>query len=384
MKLLVLSCLIISQLNFAQNEKSIHFVVDEDSVPVHSSIYITGNQPLLGNWKPDVMPLERSGKNKWEIFLNLPAGFHLEYKFTLGSWEKEALDENGLTPGNSVLDIINDTTIYVKINSWANREKGKIEGQITGIVEYHHNLKGKGIKNRDVIVWLPPGYYENKTERYPVLYMHDGQNIFDPKTSTFGTDWQLDEAADTLIKKHWIRPIIIVGIYSTPYRSSEYAANDTGYAYMNFIINNLKPLIDSVYRTLPDNKNTATSGSSLAGLISFMLAWERPEVFSAAACLSPAFKIGRYDFVTQVESYSGNKKQIKIYIDNGGKGIDSLLQNGVDQMLSALEDKGFTMVNDLYYFRDPGSEHSEKDWSKRTWRFLIFMFGNEDSYKLIQ
>ena len=383
-KILIISSLILSQLNFAQNGKQVHFVIDADSVSEGSFVYITGNHPTVGNWKPDFVPLENSGDERWGVTLRFPAGLHLEYKFTLGSWEREALDENDSIPGNSVLDIVNDTTIYVKINSWANREKRKIEGQTTGTVEYYHGLKGKGIKERDVIVWLPPGYYENVNQRYPVLYMHDGQNIFDPKTSSFGTDWQLDEAADTLIIKHLIKPIIIVGIYNTPDRSSEYAANDTGYAYMNFIINDLKSLIDSDYRTLPDRENTATGGSSLAGLISFMLVWKHSEIFSMAACLSPAFKVDRYDIVTPIEKYSGVMKNIKIYIDIGKRGIDTLLQSGVDQMLAALEIKGFSDGSNLYYFKDPEAEHSEKYWARRTWRFLIFMFGNIDSYKLIQ
>ena len=288
MKNLILFLIVITQFSFAQEEKQIHLVVESDNVPEDSSIYITGNHPSIGNWKADVVRLKMSEDNKWEITISLPAGFHLEYKFTLGSWEREALNKDGLVPANNVLDVMNDTTIRVRIDLWANGQKRIVEGQVTGTIEYYRNFKGKGIKDRDIVVWLPPGYFENTYKYYPVLYMHDGQNVFDPKTSAFGADWQMDETADSLIKRHLIKPIIIVGVYNTPDRSSEYAANDTGYAYMNFIIYKLKSFIDSVYRTLPDRENTATGGSSLAGLISFMLVWKHSDVFSMAACLSPA------------------------------------------------------------------------------------------------
>ena len=384
MKNLILFLIVITQFSFAQEEKQIHLVVESDNVPEGSSIYITGNHPSIGNWKADVVRLKMSEDNKWGITLSLPAGFHLEYKFTLGSWKREALNKDGLVPANNVLDVMNDTTIRVRIDLWANGQKRIVEGQVTGTIEYYRNFKGKGIKDRDIVVWLPPGYFENTYKYYPVLYMHDGQNVFDPKTSAFGADWQMDETADSLIKRHLIKPIIIVGVYNTPDRSSEYAANDTGYAYMNFIIYKLKSFIDSVYRTLPDRENTATGGSSLAGLISFMLIWKHSDVFSMAACLSPAFKIERYDFVTPVKKYSGTKKQIRLYIDNGGIGIDTLLQDGVNKMIAALTEKGYTVGKDLYHFKDSSAGHNEKFWSKRIWRPLIFMFGNEDSKKLLK
>jgi predicted alpha/beta superfamily hydrolase len=214
--------------------------------------------------------------------------------------------------------------------------------------------------------------------------MHDGQNMFDPKTSAFGVDWQIDEAADSLIRKGKILPIIIVGIYNTPDRSYEYTPGLTGYAYMNFIVNKLKPLIDSTYRTLPDRKYTSTGGSSLGGLISFMLLWIHHDIFSQAACISPAFKIGGIDFVSPVKNYTGKKKQIRIYIDNGSVDLDDSLQTGVDEMLSALREKEYIEGDDLYYYKALGAKHFESDWAERIWRPLIFMFGNENSYQYIR
>jgi predicted alpha/beta superfamily hydrolase len=368
----------------AQSNKEITFIVTSDTVPDSLSIFITGNHSVFGNWYPDAAKLEENTKNEWIGSFSLPEGYKFEYKFTLGSWEREAINEYGMIPGNSKLAITNDTLIYVEIPSWRDNSYAVFEGQITGTVKYHPKMKGKGIKERDIVVWLPPGYDENTEEYYPVLYMHDGQNMFDPKTSAIGIDWQIDEAADTLIRNGYIKPIIIVGIHNTPHRSSEYSHNDTGYAYMDFVVNELKPLIDSIYRTLPARENTATGGSSLGGLISFMLVWEKSDVFSQAVCISPALKISRYNFVTPVENYTGDKKDIRVYIDNGGIGVEDSLQAGIDEMLTALKKQGYSQDEDLYWIKDVDAEHGESDWAKRIWHPLIFMFGKEGSYSYIK
>jgi predicted alpha/beta superfamily hydrolase len=279
--------------------------------------------------------------------------------------------------------VINDTTLTIQVSLWADMFERKAEGQITGIAKYHLNISAEKIKPRDVIVWLPPFYFLDTEKRYPVLYMHDGQNLFDPRTSAFKIDWQLDETADSLIRKKLIKEMIIVGIYNTPDRRSEYSENDTGYAYMKFIVDSLKPFIDKNYRTLPDGENTATGGSSMGGLISFMLTWEHPEKFSKAICMSPAFKYKRFDFVDNVSLYTGSKKPIKFYIDNGENETDSTIQPGVNEMLLTLKEKGFNEYDDIYWFKDENALHSETAWAKRVWRALIFMFGTDEGRKLL-
>ncbi len=234
-------------------------------------------------------------------------------------------------------------------------------------------MKGEGILPRDVIVWLPPGYEKNKKERYPVLYMQDGQNIIDPATSSFGYDWQVDEVADSLIKAGKIKKIIIVGIYSTMKRGLEYGGSLSD-AYMKFIVNKLKPIIDKKYRTNPDRQNTFVAGSSLGGIISFMILWNYPKIFSAADCESPAFHIGEYNCLPEVIN-TKEKKPVKIYIGIGGIGLEEKLQPGVDEMLTLLKEKGYKEGNDLEYFKDPTSEHNEQGWAKRVWRPLEYLFG---------
>jgi len=259
----------------SQNEKVVDIVVIADNVPEGSSIYITGNDDQLGSWQPDSVGLIQTEKGKWSKSFSFTKGKKLEFKFTRGSWENEALNDDGSTPVNYTIDVSTDTSVTYNIKLWADQVERKIEGQITGKVKYHRNFKGDEIKPRDIIVWLPPGYESDLNKNYPVLYMHDGQNIMDPNTSTFHVDWQIDEAADSLIRKGLIEPIIIVGIYNTADRNNEYSENNLGYYYMNFIVDSLKPFIDRNYRTKPDRINTATGGASLGGLISLMLLWDK-------------------------------------------------------------------------------------------------------------
>jgi predicted alpha/beta superfamily hydrolase len=305
-------------------------------------------------------------------------GTKLEYKFTRGSWPTEAIGADGIVPANLALLVQSNQTVTIEVTNWRDIVH-KTTGQITGTVKYHRAMKGDGIKPRDVVVWLPPSYEGSSEGRYPVLYVHDGQNAFDPTTSFLGADWQIDETADGLIREGKLQEIIVVGIYNSDDRREEYSDTPKGRAYMNFVVENLKPFIDHTYRTLPGREHTAVMGSSMGGLISFLLAWNYPQVFSQAACLSPAFVYRDVDATSLVESYDGPNKPIRIYMDNGGVGVDAQLQPGCEKMLRALRAKGFETGKNLEWYHDPEAEHSERAWSKRVWRPLLFMYGVKDA-----
>ena len=373
--LIILFC---GSILFAQKiEYNVTINVTANELSDSAKIYIVGNQKEIGYWDPAAVQLEKIDKNTWRKVFSFPVNTILEFKFTKGKWSNEALTNEKTIPQNHVVRVESDTTIQKNIIHWKDEEtvENVYQGQITGSVFYYKSLEWSGIKSRDVIVWLPPDYEENINTRYPVLYMHDGQNIFDPKTSSFGIDWQMDEAATKLIYENKIAPLIIVGIYNTVDRSSEYKNTDTGFVYMDFIINKLKPLIDKNYRTKPDRENTVTGGSSLAGLISFMLPWEHPEIFSKAICVSSALKINNIDYISQVEKYKGDKKNIKIYFDIGGIGIEEKLKPGIDEMIKTLLSKGFELNNDLYFIKDQEAEHNESAWAKRLPKALELFFG---------
>jgi predicted alpha/beta superfamily hydrolase len=251
------------------------------------------------------------------------------------------------------------------------RKKLSGYNQVIGKVKYHkesysHNLENK----RDFFVWLPQGYEENPTKRYPVLYMHDGQNLIDPKTSYAGKDWQVDETVTRLIKEYRIKEIIVVGIYNTNDRLEEYSDSEKGEKYRRFLIEELKVFIDSKYRTLTDSNNTALMGSSMGGLASFLMTWKHPEVFSMAGCMSSSFYYNDDKVFKMIDEYEGPKKHIKIYIDHGEDG----LVRG-QRMFCKLTQMGYVIGTDLDYFYVPKAEHNETEWAKRLERPLIFFFG---------
>jgi predicted alpha/beta superfamily hydrolase len=350
------------------------FLVTTFNLDSNEDIFLTGNNLKLGNWQPSKVKLKRLNDSTLTKEILFSSGDELEFKFTRGDWSNEALDNNNKVPANHLLKVKNDTVVSFMITNWKDKIEIEIIGQITGNVKYIKNFKSEGIEPRDIIVWLPPSYDFLLDKSYPVIYMHDGQNIFDPRTSAFNIDWRLDETTDSLIAANEIEEIIIIGIYNTLNRYAEYSPNDTGYRYMNFIVKELKPFIDKNFRTNPDRKYTATGGSSMGGLISFMLAWEYSENFSMAACLSPAFLYRNFNYVDTVSDYNGNKKPIKLYIDNGGIGIENILQPGIDRMLRALLENGYRIDEDLIWYKDESADHSESAWAERSERFLKLFF----------
>jgi predicted alpha/beta superfamily hydrolase len=242
---------------------------------------------------------------------------------------------------------------------------------IIGNVEFHREIYSQIMDiRRDFFVWLPPGYDNNPSKNYPVLYMQDGQNLIDPKTSYAGKDWQVDETVTRLIKEYKIKEIIVVGIYNNKDRLEEYSDTEKGEKYLKFIIEELKAFVDSKYRTLPDNINTAIMGSSMGGLASFLAVWKHPEVFSMAGCMSSSFYYNDDKIFKMLGENNGQKKHVKIYIDHG---IDGLIRG--QKMFCKLTQMGYIIGTDLDYYFAPGAEHNEMEWAKRLERPLIFFFG---------
>lgn len=351
------------------------FIVNlQDSIAT-DAVYITGNLPQLGNWQPNSIKMTRVAPNQHEIALALPCGAAIEYKFTRGSWDTEEVLADGTVPGNKQLTVGPDVTVRHEIANWRDR-RYQVAGGIVGKLHYHDHFRSRQLDNdRTIVVWLPERYDSDVSKRYPVLYMHDGQNLFDPRTSFIAIDWQMDETADSLIRQQKIEEIIIVGIYNTADRLEEYADTRKGRAYMDFIVNDVKPFIDANYRTLTDREHTAVMGSSMGGLISFYLVWRYPHIFSKAGCLSTSLLWRNGALIKEIENFAGQKPEIKIYLDSSGKGAEGRMKPDYLKLKDLLIRKGFVEGKDLIYYFDEQGDHSERSWSKRVWRPLFFLFG---------
>lgn len=268
---------------------------------------------------------------------------------------------------------------------------GVVVGQrphtLTGDFRVHKSFHSNILNNdRDLIVYLPPGYDESST-RYSVFYMHDGQNLFDGATSFIpGQEWRVDETTQQLIAAGKIEPLIIVGVYNTKDRIDEYTpAADAKYKtggkvdfYGRMLVEELKSFIDSHYRTKQDTKHTGLGGSSLGGLASLYLALKYPGVFGRAAVVSPSVWFANKQIVHYVEALP-KKPNVRIWIDMGtreGRTPEEAQQSINDARLlrDALIKKGWKLGNDLSYFEAEGAEHNEAAWAARFDRIVTFLF----------
>jgi predicted alpha/beta superfamily hydrolase len=332
----------------------------EDSV-----VYITGSEASLGNWNPKGLQMNYIGNQTWEASIPFDSSKIIEYKYTLGSWSTENADANGLPLPNFEWKSSLGNPKKDQVLFWRNSDDRVVQGQVTGNVKYHRDLKADGLLPRDLIVWLPSNYDKKIDRSYPVLYMHDGQNIIDPSTSSFGVDWQVDESVTALIERGEFPESIVVGIYNTSERTQDYTPGEQSQLYLSFIRETVKPLIDSTYRTKPGRNSTFIGGSSYGGMISMQAIWEHSDIFSAALCFSPAFKTQAYNYVNNVKNTSNPPRDIFIYMDNGGVGLEAILQPGIDEMKEALKTQGLNEGLNWVFIKDKEARHFEADWAKR-------------------
>ena len=249
----------------------------------------------------------------------------------------------------------------------------------------HRFLKSDNprINARPITVYLPPSYFSSD-KRYPVLYMQDGQNIWDSTGAPFG-GWKVDSSATRLIRANKIKEIIIVGIpHSGIYRRPEYYPEGKkfydsavrkvvagwGEQFYRYISGKIKPLIDAKYRTLPGRKNTAVAGSSSGGVISWYLAWRHPETFSKAGLFSPWF-IRKYNIrggkkrSLVHDMLRAPKKNILFYMDTGDSGWKLDGVGPTQNMKRAMISKGWRLGKDLFFVLEKGAVHGEPAWRKR-------------------
>ncbi len=241
-----------------------------------------------------------------------------------------------------------------------------------------------GLRSRDIYVYCPPGYEADTQQRFPVIYMHDGQNCWDDPQEPFGHGgWQVNVTADRLIAAGDVEPFLVVGICNTPDRLTEYGPgpdilSPTAHEYIEYLVRDVKPRIDATFRTQPGPADTALLGSSLGGCISLQAALLRPDVFGQAACLSPAFRFkdqaGRdyFDLLARV-----GKVPVRIYLDSGTAGPGGDGADATRRMGEALAAGGWVDHDghrgDLMRCEDAGAEHNERAWRARLDRPLRFL-----------
>lgn len=343
-------------------------------LPVGEQVFVAGSGPVLGDWSPDGLPLTRTDDKVWSGSEFFPEDAAIEYKITRGTWNSEEALEDGATPGNRFVEPGGDRLLQHQVAGWKDMGAGHMP-QITGNYRVHEGFHSSFLRfDRRVIVWLPPSYGRGGRS-YPVLYMQDGQQVFDPRTSTWGQDWQVDEWCTKLIEDKEMREIIVVAAHSTEDRFVEYNPSLAGREYARFVTEELKPFIDREYRTQPGRNTTAIAGSSMGAAIAFHLAWTRPDLFFGAACLSPAFRFRNDSSTLDRVRATSSPPDLRVYLYCGlGDPTEVELAEGMYEMANLLKARGFTRGRNLVVKEDPAGQHNEASWAKHTGDWLKFLF----------
>jgi predicted alpha/beta superfamily hydrolase len=236
---------------------------------------------------------------------------------------------------------------------------------------------------RRLVVYLPPGYGADVNRSYPVLYMQDGQNLFDGTTSYVpGQHWHLNETADNLIREGAIEPMIIVGVYHAGERRiDEYTptvnpnARMGGRAdlYGRMLAEELKPYIDGAYRTKPGREHTGIGGSSLGGLVSLYLGLgRRGDIFGRVLAMSPSLWWDKCWLLRHLDELTREQKAA-VWLDAGtAEGANT--ECNAERLANALAGRGFVRDAQVRFMRAEGARHSEQDWAHRVHHGLRFLF----------
>ncbi len=346
-----------------------------DYTPPEDNIYIAGNLNYRNPVNAD-FALEKNEYGNWFIVLpEEPEGNLIEFKFTRGDWGTVEKGATGEEIANRQFIFGNGDTINIEILNWAdNGGGGSTAAGNVSIIDNNFYMPQLD-RTRRIWIYLPPSYDDNN-ENYPVLYMQDGQNLFDTYTS-FSGEWEVDETLNNLANDGYQVPIVIgidnggnerLNEYS-PWVNSQYGGGE-GDEYIDFIVNTLKPYVDENYRTLPQRETTGIMGSSLGGLISFYGALKYQEVFSKAGIFSPSYWYS--DTVWIFTEETGKQQNMKLYQLIGGlEGIDAV--GDMWEMDNVLTNLGFG-EDELFSLEVPNGEHNETFWRDQFAAAYLWMY----------
>ena len=369
---------------------TVHFVVKvPPETPRYQKIYIAGNVTELGSWRAEGLELKKNDDGLYEATVELAGGVPVAYKVTRGSWNSVERGPDGAEMDDRTLNPIKTESVKIEVATWVDQGKAEpgvstASGNIRMHVGFHSTLLNN---DRTLAVYLPPGYEDNPDKRYPVLYMQDGQNLFDTGTSFAGVEWGLDETAEKMIKDGEIEPVIIVGIYNTPDRTEEYTPIQTsesdpvarGVYYGWFVAYEVKRFIDKTYRTLPDRKDTTIGGAALGGLIALDIARAHDDIFGNCVAVSPSLWSAEGELLSQWTADHDWMKGTRFWIDMGeGETEDYPAGEAIPhlQTLAAtMQSAGLVKGQDFMETVVEGEEQNEAAWSKRCGEVLKFLYG---------
>ena len=361
-------------------------------------VYLTGNIASLGPWNAAGLAMTGSGRGR-VASVKIPEGTLFEFKITLGSWEREALGPSGMVMANRRQLIAGDQNIKITVSDFKKDAKVYIQdwqgSGVKGSLVYWLDVPSKYlVHTRHVSIWLPPAYQAQANKRYRVIYMSDGQNLFDPRIANTGVDWGVDEAMMRLSDAGEIEPAIVVAAWSSPSRGMEYSPWHDAEKYAQFLIDELIPRVNSEFRTLGGPENTFHMGSSMGGLLSFYLSTRHPETFGGCGCISTHFPLSE---AVVAQNFSGAAqpktpdqtpyierdiakgvllpKGVRLWFDHGTLGLDASYAPSHARVRQWLLTQGFVENQDFVIRAFEGADHNEASWRARLDLPLRFLLG---------
>jgi len=330
------------------------------------TLYIRGSTAGL-NWNSGVQ-MNYTGNNTWSFFLSYPV---LQYSEQILQF-KTLVNDQTWSVGANFMIVLEEDASYVNIYPWFYSGQGQYSVLPTEFYDKQFN------NSRKIVVYTPPSYYENTLKTIEnVLIMHDGENLFNASTSFSGVAWNCQTTINDLVVAGTIDEVLIVGVYNTLNRINEYTysydpqcecpngAGGQGDLYLNLLSEQIIPFVRANYRVGTGVENLAILGSSLGGLISCYAGWTRSSEYSMTGCMSSSFWWNNEDFDRLIINASMPQYPIKIYLDSGNAGPDQDDVNQTRTVRNHLENVGFILGENLYYYLQIGGQHSEYYWGKR-------------------
>ena len=352
----------------------------------------------LGPWRADGVKMAGEGRVR-SVSLQIPPGTAFEYKFTQGDWSREGTGPSGTVMANFRLDVTADATERREVVDWKKDAEVYVSdvagAGIIGDLVYWENVTSQFLSRpRRVSVWTPPGYAENPRKRYKVLYMSDGQNLFDPRIANTGVDWGVDEAIAGLAAEGAIEAPIVVAVWSTDLRGPEYSPWGFAPDYARFLIEELAPRVNQEFRTLTGPENTYHMGSSMGGLLSMYLATRHGDAFGGCGCisthlpLSEAMVAAYFNGATQkggedetpyfekdIASGWPIPKSGRYWFDYGTKTLDADYEPHHQRLRAHFLAEGLVEERDFVMRKYEGALHNETSWRARLKDSLRWLYG---------
>jgi pullulanase len=355
-----------------------------------ATIHLAGD---FQGWRPGDpdWQLEPTGDGRFVLTADFAHELGLQFKLTMGSWLTVEKGPGGVEIANRLHVVSGPDTLRLEVVAWADGQEAPRADTLTGRVE---TITVPGfLDGRRVWLYLPPDYDLDTSRRYPVLYMFDGQNVFNEATSFVG-EWQVDETIESLLSAGRITPLIVVAVDNggdrrtgeyTPWSSPHYSGSGGGRDHLRHWIEILLPYINSHYRTQATPAQTGLAGSSLGGLMSLYGGFARPEIFGKIGVFSPTLHVTTAKLHQLCAEQS--RRLAAVYMDMGTREAGNFTDhdhNGTDDAIDALrrmqdvlQARGYVGGWDLLVVEDAGGRHHESAWARRFPAAVEFLFPPE-------